>query len=206
MKKIISSTLVALLGIISASAQYYIGGSFSFNRSASQPKEGDKTTTSSFSISPEMGYRLSDKIELGMAIFTNFSTAYNTIIWIDIYGELKFEDREAKTKEFQVTPYLRYSFIKLGKLNISGTVNFHAGYGVVERIGNDNTKYTHWGTSIHPTIIYHLFDNWTVFSHLKFFNLGFFQTKIKDEKTTTEFNFDLDAYNILPSIGLIYKF
>ncbi|GHT77669.1 hypothetical protein AGMMS50262_19290 [Bacteroidia bacterium] len=210
MKKIILSTLIALLSIVSANAQFYIGGSFGYNSSTTKPEEGDKIKSSSFTISPEVGYHLNDKLELGLAVSVNPSTS-NTIITVGRENIVT----ATKTQIFLAAPYLRYSLFKFNKFNVLGSVILIAGKGRTETeiensifgIGNaTEIKYTIFGASIYPTVIYDLSNKVAVFSNLNFFKLGFSQTKIKDGNTTTDFSFALDANDILLTIGLMYKF
>jgi hypothetical protein len=210
MKKVILSTVVAVLGIMSASAQFYIGGSFGYNSSTTKPEEGDKIKSYSFTISPEIGYRFNDKLELGLAACVNPSTS-NTIM--SVAGD----NIVITTKDqiFLVAPYLRYSLFKFNKFNVLGSAMLIGGKGKTKTetensifgIGNTSEiKYTTFGASIYPTAIYDLSNKVAILSNLNFFKLGFSQTKIKDGNTTTDFSFTLDTYNFLPSIGLLYKF
>ncbi|MDR0863802.1 MAG: porin family protein [Candidatus Symbiothrix sp.] len=201
MRKVILSIIVAFLGIVSANAQFYAGGSFGYNSSTTK---GDKNTTSSFSIAPMVGYRLNDKLDFGLSISAN---SYKSTSRVEGYDALYYAVKY-KTQDFSVAPYLRYSMIKFGKFNILGSAGIFAGKGKMKQeiLVVSEEKYTNWGASIYPTVIYDLSDKFAVFSNLNFFRLGFSQTKIEDGYTTTDFDFILNATDILPAIGVMYKF
>ncbi|MDR3046360.1 MAG: porin family protein [Bacteroidales bacterium] len=201
MKKVILSIVVAFLGIVLANAQFYAGGSFGYNSSTAKE---DKNTASSFSIAPTVGYRLNDKLDFGLSVSAKSYNSTSRMVGLDaLYYTVKY-----KTQDFSVEPYLRYSIIQFDKFNILGSAGIFAGKGKMnqETLVISEEKYTNWGASIYPTVIYDLSDKFALFSHLNFFRLGFSQTKIEDGNTTTDFDFLLNAADILPAIGVRYKF
>jgi hypothetical protein len=209
MKKISSIIVIASLSIVSVSAQWYIGGSLDFNNTTIKSEQEDKVTSSSFSISPEVGYRLNSKLEVGISVLANFSTSKTLVSWWDVEGNfIEKTEEKSKVREYYIAPYFRYSIVKFNKLNLLGHINIYTGTGEMNdgRIMLSTKKYMSWGVNIYPVLIYDLSNKFALFSNLNFLNFGFSQTKIKDEDTTTGFSSTLDAYDILPSIGLLYKF
>lgn len=92
MKKVILAIVVALTSM-AASAQVWMGGSLGLD--FTKP-EGGKTITS-FTISPEVGYTLSDKWDIAIAINENL---------VACDGE--------SANSISVEPYARYTFAKAG--------------------------------------------------------------------------------------------
>ncbi|MDR2292131.1 MAG: hypothetical protein LBE11_01485 [Prevotellaceae bacterium] len=103
MKKIILSAIFVMAIIFGANAQdykWFIGGKASFWTG----KDGG-TKKTIFSVAPEIGYRFSDNF----ALATNFEYRHLTE---------KNNGNTAKLKEIVVGPYLRYTFLKSGIVNV----------------------------------------------------------------------------------------
>lgn len=92
MKKVILAVLVAFTSM-AASAQVWMGGSLGLDF---KKPEGGKTETS-LTVSPEVGYTLSDKWDIAIAINENY---------VSCDGE--------SANSISVEPYARYTFAKAG--------------------------------------------------------------------------------------------
>ena len=210
MKKIILTITVILLSAVCAKAQFNIGGSASFNISTINPEsEEDKEVSNSFSISPSVGYQLSEKWEVGISLAFNNSDSKLPLFLDDGQGNIgNLIVYESKTKEYRISPYVRYLIVKSNKFSLHGFFNVYAGVGKVETdfIFTNGNDYTLWGANICPVLMFDLSNKFTLFANLDLFNLGFSQNKMKNKHTTTEFNFKVDTNDILPAIGVIYKF
>jgi len=211
MKKTILSIIIALSSIISVNAQFNIGGSVSFNTSIMKPEMGgDKEVSNSFSVSPSIGYRLNEKWEVGISLTINSFDSKQPLF--SVSNEGNFVDmtvNETKAKEYFIETYVRYQLVRFNKFSIHGLFNVYAGKGESENTFfslKENTDYTLWGANICPVLMFDLSNKFSVFANLNFLNLGFSQYKIKGRHTTTEFNFITNINDILPAIGLIYKF
>lgn len=94
MKKTILAALVAVLSIISVSAQTYVGGSVSFWHN------GD-TETTSFSLTPEVGYNLNEKWAVGAEL---------DFAYVGVDGN--------SAAGFGIAPYARYTYFNEGKFSL----------------------------------------------------------------------------------------
>ena len=110
MKKILM-TMVAAFAAVSMQAQVYVGGSFAIEAWSSQKNAGDRSETA-FKIMPEIGYNLNDQWAIGTVIG---------------YQNDKFNGVNGLSESaFSIAPYARYTFSKLGKVNlfVDGGVGF----------------------------------------------------------------------------------
>jgi hypothetical protein len=211
MKKLILSVVIALSGIVSTNAQIYVSGALGYSSSDIKTEEGDKYNAPSFSISPAVGYRFNDKLEIGLSVFAVSSTSISTMTFSENTIFIK-----TKTQNFVVGPYLRYSVFKFQRFSLLGSATIYAGKGKTETgpennilgitISNIKIDQTNWGASIYPTLRYDLSNKIAIFSNLTLLQLGYSQTKIKDGHTTNNFDFIANATDIVPAIGVMYKF
>jgi hypothetical protein len=207
MKKVILSVAVAILGIVSVNAQFYIGGSLGYSSSTTKPEKGDKVTSYSYSIAPAVGYRFNDKLDLGIFVSVQNSASKTLML---LAGESIVP--KTQTHSFTIAPYLRYSLFKFHKFNVLESATIFAGKTETEiethfiTVNVTEAKYISWGANIYPTVIYDLSNKVALFSNLNFLKFGFMQTNIKDGDTTTDFGFAFNADDILPAIGIMYKF
>jgi hypothetical protein len=199
MKKVILVVLVAVAGVLSTNAQYYAGGSLNFGINTDKPKDGKKTTASSFGIAPEVGYSLSQDLDLGLAF--NFNTSKNA--------------SDLKSSGWKIAPYARYSFVEFGRFSVLGKGEIFFGGATREtnegvKIKNESTVF---GLAITPVLKYSLSDHFDLLSNLNFLNIGFSQTSEKSDGhkfTNNGFNLGVNTGNVATlgdiSIGFAYKF
>lgn len=90
MKKLFITLMVALIAIVSADAQVYVGGSFNLTHN----KNADLTN---FTIAPEIGYNLNKNWAIAAEI-----------------GFTHVKDDDVKTNAFSFAPYARFSFFEKG--------------------------------------------------------------------------------------------
>lgn len=105
MKKIVLFLFVAMAAL-SVKAQVYVGGTVSF-------WHNDDADATSFIVSPEIGYNLSEKWAVGGVIgFT--------------HSKVSIDDESLKVNSFSIAPYARYSYYenKILRLFIDGGVGF----------------------------------------------------------------------------------
>ena len=176
MKKIIVVLAAALIGF-SANAQFYVGGSLGFDNDS--PKNGDATTT--FSITPEIGYSISDKLAVGAYLGIN-----------TVSGDMgRFT--------WQINPYVRYTFAQVGSFSIfaDGGLNLY-GY----KYKNANASGFNWGLFVAPGCAYSLTDKWSLVAH--FCSLYFNSSSYDGNQTGTSFGLELT--NTISSFGFYYNF
>ena len=192
MKKTILIMLASVLCTGFVNAQVYLGCSLCFNTNTAKPEVGDKTTTTSFSFAPEVGYSLSSKFDIGIALGISNS-------------KTKTGNLEDKSNEWAIAPYARYSVVEFGKFSVLGQADLFIAGG--ER---NSQKFTSFGLDIHPVLKYDLSDRFSLLTNLNLLNFGFSQTKIKDVRTTTNFGLGIYSDDVATlgaiSVGFIYKF
>ena len=118
MKKIFVMAVMAT-ATLTANAQWWAGGKFALDftntNKVGQDDGGDKNTTS-FEIAPEVGYNLSDKWAVAMAV--GFGTSNNSVVgtWNGDADAIGSETAMNATKlgesntYFMINPYVRYTF------------------------------------------------------------------------------------------------
>jgi hypothetical protein len=195
MKKVTLIMFIAVIGILSANAQFYLGGSLKFGTKTAKPEGGTKATESQFSIMPEAGYHLNQDLDLGLALGFNHVKDQNDV----------------KTSKWAVSPYARYSFVEFGRFSVWGQAALFVGGSKVNKL---NAKSTVFGLTVAPVLKYNLSNHFDLITNLNFLNIGFSQTSAKvDGKKVgkdTSFGLGIDSYDIATlgniSIGFIYKF
>lgn len=129
MKKVVLFA-VAAFAAVAMSAQVYLGGSLGFSSSSLKIADGaDKLSGSSFQIRPEVGYKLDDKMALGIELgYTQGVPTFGNISYSDVKGAItsvasaatdivggkkfgQMTGRSVKISGLAVAPYFRYNFI-----------------------------------------------------------------------------------------------
>jgi hypothetical protein len=193
MKKTILIVLISVLGAGFVNAQVYVGGAVGFGTETTKPDGGgDKTTTTSFSFAPEVGYALSSNFDLGIAL--NIANS-----------KTKMGSAEAKSNSWGIAPYARLSVVEFGNFSVWGQAGVFLDGGKV-----NGQKTTRFGLGILPVLKYNLSDHFSLLANLNFLNLGFSHTTRKDVDKTTNFGLGVDAGDVATlgdiAVGFIYKF
>jgi len=176
MKKILM-TLAAVCVAATMNAQVYVGGGVGFGTTSH-----DGNTKTSFKILPEIGYNLDENWAVGITFGYSQDKSY----------------ADVKTKMFQVSPYVRYTFVKLDKVNIfvDGAVDYiHTAV--------DDAKVNGFGIGLKPGVAVNLNDKLSFVSHLGFLGYQYSKGNEDGAKAYNTFGFDFDN-NI--SFGLYYNF
>lgn len=164
-----------MVAAISANAQTYLGGSVGF---VTTSYAGESTT--SWSILPEIGYNLDDSWAVGMLFG---------------YGESGSDDEKVKT--LQISPYARFTAVKLNKVNV-----FFDGGVAYANTDIAGIKLNTFEVGIKPGVAVNLDDKLSFVAHFGF--LGYAYSKAKGaEEGANSFGLSLD--NSL-SFGLYYNF
>lgn len=206
MKKILM-TLVAAFVSVSMSAQYYVGGGVGF-RTGTTTNEvttaGIKTSTdlksNGFSIVPEIGMKLDNKMAIGVALaYANSKSEYNPTTTY-------------KVNEFEIAPYFRYTLATWGNLSLFTDAQFRVltGKETIETTGaaDVETKVNEWGLFIIPGISYQLNDKFNFVAKLGS-GLGYANTKRENESTNVvrkTSDLGLSANSLGLTFGMYYNF
>ena len=183
MKKILM-TLVAAFAAVSMNAQVYVGGSLGL----ASFDDGDKSKTA-FNIVPEIGYNLDDNLAIGIAF--GYAAGSTSAAW-------NLTDPNEDLKVFEVSPYVRYTLVKLGSVSIfaDGGIDY-------AHIDNDGDKANAFGVGIKPGLAVTLTPKLSFVSH--FGMLGYQQAKADHDGAEAISTIGLDLSNNL-SFGLYYNF
>ena len=206
MKKILM-TLVAAFVSVSMSAQYYVGGGVGF-RTGTTTNEvttaGIKTSTdlksNGFSIVPEIGMKLDNKMAIGVALaYANSKSEYNPTTTY-------------KVNDFEIAPYFRYTLATWGNLSLFTDAQFRVltGKETIETTGaaDVETKVNEWGLFIIPGISYQLNDKFNFVAKLGS-GLGYANTKRENESTNVvrkTSDLGLSANSLGLTFGMYYNF
>lgn len=139
MKKILLTAVVALMAF-TANAQAFLGGEVGVWRNPS-------ANTTNFSIKPEVGYVLDQNWALGLGV--GYEYAY-------VNG--------AKANSVNVNPYVRYTFAKLGPVNLFLDGGFD--FETVKLKGVDSESA--WGVGVKPGLAVNLTEKLSFVSHIGF--------------------------------------
>lgn len=179
-------TLAAFAVAATMNAQVYVGGGLGFETSS---QDGNSTTA--FKFLPEIGYNLDENWAVGI-VFGYSQTELND----DVDDEGKVQ--KVKNKKFQISPYARYTFLKLDKVNVfidGGLDYIHA--------DNGGSKNNTFAIGVKPGVAVNLNDKLSFVSHFGW--LGYKNSKDDYEgaKAVNTFGLNLDS-NV--SFGLYYNF
>lgn len=154
MKKLVLSALVAVC-TLSASAQSWVGGEVGFNSSTTK-LGGAKTTATTFTVAPEVGFTLNDKIDLAVQVGYGHASHNDKILGAEI-GDFE------RANAVEVHPYVRYTYARTGALSffIDGGLN----YATAHVKGFDKNANT-FGVGFQPGLAYGLGEKVTLVAHL----------------------------------------
>ena len=209
MKKIVLMAAFAVASI-AASAQVYVGGSLGFeSRNAG---EGTKASMA-FSIAPEVGYKLSDNLAVGIQLgysATNDGAAVGEDGENNVESVLKnVESMEGNKPEgaktygiFNVAPYVRYTFAQ------TGAASFFVDGGVYASFltgGDDSYKGTVFGVGVRPGVKFAASEKVDVVAKLGY--LGW-KGGNKDAQANgyAKSAFGINANNTNLELGILYNF
>ncbi len=199
MKKVFIIVSLVLTGI-TANAQWYAGGSLNFGTATDKDNDGNKqNTVTSFGLSPEIGYYLNDRFDIGLAFGIGTASTKNHTA-----------DTKRTITTWSVAPYVRYSFIQFGKFEVIGRGSLSVEGAKAKDESDNEIKSTTFGINITPVLAYNLTDHLTLQTGLNFASIGFNSTNVKDGGSENGFNFGFDSTDVTTlgdiTVGFIYKF
>ncbi len=188
---------------VAASAQVYVGGGIGFN-SYKPGYEGAESQTS-FSILPEVGYKLDDKMAVGIQLGYLSTENENDL---DALGA----DRASKVEGFTIMPYLRYTFVKWDRVSLFADLGFgythsKATLDLGEDDGLDieaSSKVNSWQLGITPGLSIALNDKINFITKVGW--LGYKSSKLDADgaKASSDFGLNLDGANL--QFAVFYNF
>ena len=180
MKKVILAAIIAFTSM-AASAQVWMGGSLGLN--FTKPEGGEVAT--SFSIAPEVGYTLSDKWDIAIALNESLTITDG-----------------ASANSISVEPYARYTFAKTGIVSFFVDGGFGIGSAAVAVGDGDDEEEVGsafaFSIGFKPGVKFAVSEKITLVAKLGF--LGYEQ--VKDSYS----NFGLSVDNNALSLGMYWSF
>ena len=184
MKKVFLS-LVVLASSLAASAQMYVGGEVGLWR------DYDANNTS-FSIAPEVGYNLSDKLAIGLSIAYDYNYLGN----------------DKKVNAIKVAPYARYTYAKFGNVNLFLDGGFGFKTYKVSVDGESGDAQNAWEVGLKPGLSVNLTSKLSFIAHVGFFGYRDSDDSVIDsyrsEYLGNGIGFQLSGNDL--NFGLLYNF
>ena len=153
MKKILMTVAAAFVAV-SMNAQYYVGGTIGFNSSTDKTVANQETTVTGFTIAPEFGMKLDDK--LGWGIQIGFGTNKDKTEFVGTMAGTP--SIETTSTSIEVSPYLRYQLLQWGKANIFVDGGIDLGFTSIK----DMKSQMELGLFASPGVCYNLSDQWSI--------------------------------------------
>lgn len=198
MKKMILAAFVAVASL-TASAQIWVGGEVGFNTSKSKINGAEWKKGSNFIVAPEVGYKLTDKLDV--AVLVGYAHAENTAEIFN-YDLTDVSDDLINAVDvangFKLNPYLRYTFAKAGNFSFFADGGFS--YALLHVCG-DSKSANAWEIAIRPGISYALSDKVSLVAHVGYAGWQFVK---KDDFKKNAFGANVDGNNI--SLGCYVNF
>ena len=204
MKKILFTLIFAGIMAFSAQSQtYFAGGTLGFDYKASKSESYKGPATTSFELSPMLGYYLREDVGVGVMLTLGNST------W-----KSRYEGGSSKESTFDwgFSPFIRYTLLTRGDFSILA----QGSMGVYGHSKKDGPNTFGFGIDAMPLLSYSLTDKVSleVSSGLARFGFSVESQKsgsgeYKSKSSETSFGFGVDSRNFFSSpyqIGLIYKF
>lgn len=188
MKKIFAVALVAMM-TMTANAQVYVGGTVGLKSMSC-----DGTSATSFTINPELGYNLNDSWAIGV----NVGYATNNIAYDNNGGFAGKLDKNVNT--FSVSPYVRYTFAKLDKVNF-----FADGIVSYANTGNSDVKVNAFGVGIQPGVAINLNEKVSFVAKLGQIGYSSAKADVDGAKAVNQIDFSLNSLAAL-NFGLYFNF
>jgi hypothetical protein len=212
MKKIALLSFCFCLATLLCKSQYFVGGSINFDSQGGHTKTDDTTTKSTgafnYTISPQIGKQLSEKVDIGFAL--TFGQHYTN----------NNQNPETKWKSISLgfNPFVRYYIFEISKFSLygqlTGIMNFTKSKITTE--GNSNeieSKVINLGLQLYPGISYRINEKIELMAGINLFRFGFYQTFTKtndynESESSFGFGANMDQMFTTGSltVGAIFRF
>ncbi|MBC9910681.1 outer membrane beta-barrel protein [Chitinophaga varians] len=202
MKKLIVMAAVALFGTQVAKAQLskgdvILGGNVNVKTTSAKVKDGDdKTTNTSFGISPKVGYALNSNWVIGVFAETQFGNK-----------KVSTKTGDVKTKTLDITPGIfvrNYHMIGQSKFAFFAEANAGYGFGNTKVEGNKTESYNGFAVNVLPGITYFVTKHFMIEG--AFGGLGYTYAQNKNEATGVKTNVSDFDFNFTKQLNLGVNF
>ncbi|MDR2909939.1 MAG: hypothetical protein LBV47_01025 [Bacteroidales bacterium] len=214
MKKIIILFFLITTTIATASAQVFIEGSVGFNYSDNYLNLD--YSSSSFSISPSVGYWLNNKVAIGISPMFGGSNTDG------ILDDIIEAGLESKDRDWLISVFGRYKLWGTEKLSLLIETPVGYGIGTIKHTKDAATfrdfSISEFSVSVFPLVSYKLNERFSLVARCNFLSLGFSSVNRKNKmgdgtivkNATNDFNFGarssvFDSLGDI-SIGFVYNF
>lgn len=179
MKKLLFMAVMALMAVCASAENWYTGGQVTFGRTTSS-SSGVKSTQ--FTILPEIGYNLTSKVAIGSVLGVSYRKAGS----------------QEKTV-VQVNPYIRYTYLTAGKVNlfVDGGVDL----GMGRASGHFAMQY---GIGLRPGVALNLNQKFSLVAHVGFLGYQGGNRPAKRNGAPENWGLDLNSNNLM--FGFYYHF
>ena len=215
MKKLILAVALAATTLVGANAQgFVLGGGLSFEYGKGKNLNGLNTAADGasygFEIAPVAAYVINDKflagaqvgISLGKSEIGGLLNRYG-------FGEAEAAAANVGSEKFLgwfVTPFVRYSFAKVGNLTFAGQLNLEVNG---TKFDDADISTLGFGINIAPVVNYAINDHWSVEGVFGFASIGYNFNKIDggtpEDPTTHNFGFGLNQGKTV-AVAAVYSF
>lgn len=196
--------LILLFAVVAISAQafsqMFLGGSFSVDMDKTKNATEDIYKSTSFGITPKVGYYLNDQFAIGGAI------GYTTTSYTYFNGA--DDDTKSTRNNMSISPFIRYHAVEAGNFSlfVEPMLSFGFGSSKSER-GSTTTSdadLSSFGIQISPAMSYKINDKINIEAYFGALSYSS-STEKEGENKRTATSFGLEFSSRL-SLGFIYKF
>ena len=149
-----------------ASAQHYIGGSFSFGSSSVRNNHSatNWTATTSLGVAPDLGWFIGDRWAVGIRPSVGFNSSINS------------DNVQSKSFSLGINPYARYQLLAHNRFGLwaeaDPAITFTQNKGQTrEGVWTSNTRSTAYGVDVLPVLTYQLNRRISLETRLHLFSL-----------------------------------
>ena len=216
MKKVFLTLALAAFAM-GANAQFVVSGNFGCTHSADQSvRDGNVVYTTSpqkstdFNINLTAGYRLNEKLQLGVALgYGNYTTITETSL---VANPTNVNTTTTNTfSEFNAGVYARYYAAQFGKFNLFGEAMCRVltssglNKNEVANVTTENVRPKSFGfeLSVVPGLNYSINEHLSLDLYLDFMNLGYSHTKYTYADPANPKEYTDDNYDITNACGLV---
>lgn len=165
---ILGMVVSLLICSVSASAQSYIGGSFSFGSLSNRTRNADGTTawngSTSISVAPDLGWLIGDRWAVGIRPSVGFG------------GSVGDSDVQSKSFSLGINPYARYQLLAHNRFGLwaeaDPSITFTQNRSQTrDGVRTSTSRSTAYGVEVLPVLTYQLNRHISLESRLNLFSL-----------------------------------
>ncbi|MCM1021470.1 MAG: porin family protein [Muribaculum sp.] len=179
MKKILTLAIVLIATLTASAEGWYAGGNVGFNRNTTDNKTG-------VIIMPEVGYNFTERAAIGATL--GYEHQYNDGLKLDLV---------------KISPYLRYTYAKIGMVDLFIDGGVDVGIGHSKAYGDGGCAVV-WGIGLKPGVAFNINEKFSLVAHIGYLGYQGANKKARNVGEPNSFGFGLDGNDI--SLGFYYKF